>query len=196
LNFLTDFADQAVAVPLAAVIALLLALAGWTRAAFAWVLMVAATLGTIAFLKIIFIACGPSNFVGVVHSPSGHTATAAIIYGGLLALISRRCGVGLPWALSPAPIVSLLIGLSRISLGAHTWPEVLIGGLVGCAGTLTMLLLSGVPPPRVSLPRLVAFPIAIALIMHGNHIHVEDRIKSIGVRYAWIAAVCGGHASR
>ncbi len=37
MNFLTDFADQAVVLPFALVVAVALGVAGWWRGAFAWI---------------------------------------------------------------------------------------------------------------------------------------------------------------
>ena len=193
MTFLTDFADQAVVLPLAIVIALVLALTGWARGALIWLLAVVATIGAIAVLKVLFAACGPAQLGGVVSSPSGHTASGAIIYGGLLTLIIRRCGGGVGWALLPAPLVALLIGLSRIDLGAHTLPEVVIGGLVGCAGVLAMLALAGAPPRRLHLRWLFGPAVLVIVLMHGQHLHGEDLIKDFGSRYIWLKAACGDH---
>jgi membrane-associated phospholipid phosphatase len=190
VNFLTDFADQAVVLPLALVIALVLALTGWARGTAAWLLAVVGTLGTMGLLKILFGVCGPAQFGGIISSPSGHTAAAAILYGGLLGLIVRRCGGGLGPALLPAQVVVLLIGVSRIELGAHTLPEVVIGALVGCAGVLAVLLLAGPPPRRMHLPRLLGPALFVVVLMHGYHLQAEEQIKQQSWRFAWLTAVC------
>ena len=193
LTFLTDFADQAVVLPLALVVALVLALTGWKRGAFIWLLAVLGTIGTIALLKIAFATCGPAQFGGVVKSPSGHTASAAIIYGGLIALIGRRWGASIGWAFLAAPVAVLVIGLSRVELGAHTLPEVVIGGVIGCAGVLAVLVIAGAPPPRLHSPRLIGPAVFVAVVMHGNHLHGEDQIRAFAGRYAWLASVCFYH---
>ena len=193
MTFLTDFADQAVVLPLALVIALAMALIGWARGALVWLTAVVGTFGVIALLKIILAACGPVHIGGEIQSPSGHTAAAAIVYGGLIALIVRRCGMGICLAFLPAPVVVLLIGLSRIELGAHTPAEVVIGGLVGCVGTLAMLLLVGAPPLRFNLRWIVGPAVIVAVAMHGYHLNAEDGLREIGGRFAWLAAVCGVH---
>ena len=54
----TDFGDQAVLLPLAAGIALLLALSGWRRGALAWTAAIGGTLALILLLKLRFFACG------------------------------------------------------------------------------------------------------------------------------------------
>ena len=188
--FLTDFADQAVLLPLALVIALALALTGWARGALVWLVAVIITFGLIALLKIILAACGPVHFGGEVQSPSGHTAAAAIVYGGLIALIIRRCGAGIGWAMLPAPLVVVLIGLSRIEIGAHTPAEVVVGGLIGCVATLVMLILAGAPPLRLRLRWLVGPACVVAVAMHGYHLHAEDGLREIGEGYAWLVAFC------
>ena len=54
----TDFGDQGVLLPLAAGIALLLALSGWRRGALAWTAAIGGTLALILLLKLRFFACG------------------------------------------------------------------------------------------------------------------------------------------
>jgi membrane-associated phospholipid phosphatase len=187
--FLTDFADQAVVLPLALVIALVLGLTGWARGAAVWLVAVIGTLGTMTLLKILFGACGPAEFGGVISSPSGHTAAAAILYGGLLGLLVRRCGGGIGPALLPAPVVVGLIGVSRLELGAHTLPEVVIGAVVGLAGVLGVLFCSGPPPRRVWPSRLLGPALFVMLLLHGYHLRAEEQIRQSG-RFAWLTAVC------
>jgi membrane-associated phospholipid phosphatase len=188
VTFLTDFADQAVVLPTALAIALLLALTGWARGAAVWLLAVMGTTGAITLLKILFVACGPAQFGGIVSSPSGHTA-AAILYGGLAGLAVRRCGGGTGLAFLPAPVVVVAFGLTRVQLGAHTVPEVVIGAVAGCAGVLAVLLLAGPPPRRVRLPRLLGPALFVAVLMHGYHLRAEEQLRHAG-RFAWLAAAC------
>lgn len=193
VNFLTDFGDQAVVLPLALVIVLALAMTGWPCGAIVWLLAVLGTIGTMALLKVVFVSCGPVQLGSPVESPSGHTAAAAVSYGGLIALISRRAGLSLGWALVPAPLIALLIGVSRIELGAHSLPEAMIGGAIGCAGVLAMLLLAGKPPRQVRLSWLIGPAVFVVVVMHGQHLHGEDQIRTFAGRHAWLAAVCGDH---
>ena len=78
-QFVTDFGDQAVLLPLAAGVTLVFALAGWRRGAVAWAAAVVGTLALMVVLKLVFLACGHLLPGSQLHSPSGHTAAAAAI---------------------------------------------------------------------------------------------------------------------
>ncbi|MDE2007851.1 MAG: PA-phosphatase, partial [Rhodospirillales bacterium] len=82
MTFLTDFADQAVVLPLWLAIGAVLALSGWRRGAAAWLIAVGATLAAVGIGKLAGISCGPPW----LRSPSGHTAAAGVVAGGLAVL--------------------------------------------------------------------------------------------------------------
>ena len=56
MKFLTDFADQAVILPLVFAIAAALAIQGWIRGAVVWLSVIFVTFGTILVLKLFFLA--------------------------------------------------------------------------------------------------------------------------------------------
>src|SRR6267142_1179921 len=85
----TDFGDQAVVLPLAVGIALIFALSGWRRGALAWTAAIGSTLGLILFLKLRFFACDHLLTEARPGNPSGHTAAATALYGGVLAITMR-----------------------------------------------------------------------------------------------------------
>ena len=76
LRFLTDFADQAVVLPLVLAVALVLALQGWRRGAAAWLVAIGATFAVILVLKLVFLGCTPLFGPADMRSPSGHVAAA------------------------------------------------------------------------------------------------------------------------
>ena len=59
MRILTDFADQAVLLPLILAVGTILLALGWGRAARAWAFAVPGTLVAMLVLKIIFLACAP-----------------------------------------------------------------------------------------------------------------------------------------
>lgn len=184
LIFLTDFADQAVILPLLAVTAVILLLQRRWHLAFAWSLAIAAVLGTLLVLKVACSACGwlvpafgPTELD--LHSPSGHAAASAVTYGALVALLA---GVrpGLPsraLALTTALAVAILIGLTRLQLGAHSLAEVLLGASVGIAGAAAFVYFAGADPAG-SRNRSVLFgAVLVVTVFHGHHLPAEAVIQ-------------------
>jgi membrane-associated phospholipid phosphatase len=190
VHFLTDFADEAVVLPATLAVGLLLFAQGWRRGAAAWLGAIGLTLGAVLLLKLL---CGgvlpgaglPSP---ELRSPSGHAAAAAVLYGGLTALLlvgpsaGRAAAIALGWA--------GLFALTRLALGVHTVPEVLVGGAVGIGGAASLRWLAGVRPPQLrrwSLPAAVA---AVALLMHGDHLRLERPIDRMARDFAGVPPAC------
>src|ERR1700746_1643590 len=96
---ITNFGDQAVILPLAVGIALVLALSGWRRGALAWASVIGGTLAFVLLLKLRFFGCGHFLPEASFSNPSGHTAAAAAVYGGLLAMMVRAICDDKRWAL-------------------------------------------------------------------------------------------------
>ena len=191
MQFLTDFADQAVLLPLAAAIGLALALAGWWRGCGAWVVAVSGVLGSVAVLKYVFYAC--FNLLGVtaIHSPSGHTAASAVIMGGGLVLFLR--GRVPPVLLAAIPVaVAVVFGISRLAVHAHSVPEVLAGGAVGLAGTAGLAWLAGPHPPVPGWPASLA-AVAVLTILHGLHLHAETALHDTGL-FWWLPLPSACHS--
>lgn len=67
--------------------------------------------------------------------PSGHAANATLLYGALAVLVCRRVrSPRLRWAVATAAaLMILLVGTSRLVLGAHHFSDVIAGMLVGAA---------------------------------------------------------------
>lgn len=176
MHFLTDFADQAVILPLMLAVALALALGGWRRGAVAWLFGIAATLAAVLLGKVFVCACDPLPMLDL-RSPSGHTAAAAVAYGGLLALLAPSGRRAPLLAAAGAVAAAVLIGGSRLALGMHTASDVLVGAVAGVAGALVLARLAGARPPRLPRALPVAAALAVVIVFHGVHLHAEDRIN-------------------
>ena len=191
MSFLTDFADQAVILPLALAMAVLLTACGWGRGAMAWIACVGATLALTGFAKLLLAACGPVQVGAGLRSPSGHTAAATIVYGGLLCLGWRRAHPASAWlAVVAALAVSVAIGLTRVALDAHTLPDVLAGGMVGGLGLAALLALAGPPPQRLRPAWLAIVVVAVAILTHGLHVRAEPAIGEVARRLAALLPGC------
>ncbi len=183
MQYLTDFADQAVMLPLAAAAAFGFAMFGWWRGLLAWLVVVPGVLGTVGVLKFVFFSCaGPLAATGI-HSPSGHTAAAAVIYGGLCVLLLRgRVPDGVLFAVPPA--FAVLFGVSRLAVHAHVPAEVLMGGGIGLAGAAVLVPLAGRRPDLRTWPFVLAAAL-VALAFHGLRAQAE-RLTHDAWLFAWV----------
>ncbi len=181
MQFLTDFADQAVVLPLAAYVLLVLAGLGWRRGALAWGAAVGGVLGVMLVLKLVAFACASHlAWTGVV-SPSGHTATAAVVYGGLLALLATRSTRSTLVAAGLGGAFAALVGLTRLMLHVHTAGDVLVGAAVGVAGAVLMRRLAGVRPSRPSSPWILLVGCVVVFALHGTRLEAESRLHWLAV---------------
>jgi membrane-associated phospholipid phosphatase len=185
VRFLTDFADQTVIIPLVLAVAIALAVQGWRRGAVVWLLVVTATFSATLVLKLMCLACSPVFRPMDLHSPSGHVAAATVVAGGLAVMLTRHRTSILPAAV----IAAIVIGISRVVLGVHSLPEVIIGASIGLAGAAALLRFSG-PPPRLRLAPLVAVIVVVAGLFHGLHLPAEAAIRHTAFRAALFIPAC------
>ena len=185
VTYLTDFADQAVILPLVLATAVALAVQGWRRGAVVWLVVVGATFVTMLVLKLMFLSCSPLFGPMDVHSPSGHVAAATVVAGGLAAMLTRRRASILPAAL----VAAVVIGISRLVLGMHSLPEVIVGALVGLTGAAALLRFAGAPP-RLRTAPLVAVIVVVAILFHGLHLPAEAAIRHTAFRAAQYIPAC------
>jgi membrane-associated phospholipid phosphatase len=187
--FLTDFADEAVVLPVAAVVLVVLLMLGWRRGALAWLLGVGGVLGIMLVLKLIVFACiWRLPGLGLV-SPSGHTAAAAVVYGGLLALLAPRHRGGALLGALAGGAFALLVGLTRLALHVHTVPDVVVGAAVGVTGAMLLRRFAGVRPETLSSPRLVLTACVAIGLFHGHRLAAETRIRSLALD-VWPLSLC------
>jgi membrane-associated phospholipid phosphatase len=183
MTFVTDFADQAVVLPLIATVALSLGILGWRRGAVGWLAAVGASFASVVVLKLGFLDCADAVGLPVLRSPSGHTAAAAVIVGGFTVML----GCGRPTTLAAAVLGALVIGATRMALGVHSLLEVIVGGAVGVAGALGFAIIAG-RAPRLRLQWVFASVAMVALLLHGRHLDAEPRIRLVAFSLPFCSA--------
>ena len=186
MRFVTDFADLAVALPLALCVAAVLGSAGWWRGVAAWGVAVGAMLAGVLTLKLLFLGCAAPT--GPLFSPSGHTAVGGLLYGGMAAIwLRQRVDLWAAVGLGGVP-AAVVIGITRLALHAHSVPEVGLGACVGLAGLAWMLGMAGLPPQGLRIGRVVLVALPIVVMLHGMRLPAEMSLR----RFAgWMpASVC------
>ncbi|UEA60124.1 phosphatase PAP2 family protein [Gordonia otitidis] len=89
-------------------------------------------------LKHIFARARPPRDDRLLHIesysfPSGHSMMTMVVYG-LIAVAAYRLIPWVrahPWSMALAPVISILVGLTRIYLGVHWTTDVLAGWIIG-----------------------------------------------------------------
>jgi membrane-associated phospholipid phosphatase len=192
MQFLTDFADEAVVLPLALTLCLAFLAAGWRRGALAWAVVVPGTLLAVVVAKMMVVACGSLLPLHGLKSPSGHTASAAVVYGGLMALLlpEPARGARRPFAaLLLAAMFAVAFGGTRLALHVHTRSDVLAGACIGVAGALALARLAGPRPSGLRIAIPVATACAVVLLLHGTHLRAEMQIDRMA-RIVWPLTLC------
>jgi membrane-associated phospholipid phosphatase len=160
-HLITRFGEVQILLPAALLAALALLRRPQTRPiALLWVSSLSGALLLTTASKVVFIGWGIGwpelNFTGI----SGHAMVAAAVYPLVLgALASRAPPPGRRVALGAGYAIALLVGISRVALGAHSSSEVLAGLLVGGAASAMALELVRLPRAAVN----PAIPAALAL---------------------------------
>lgn len=183
MSFLTDFADQAVVLPLVVAVAVVLALQGWRRGAVAWLGAIGATFSIVLVLKLVFLGCAPVFGPAELQSPSGHAAAAAVLCGGVVAIRGGRRRT----ILIVAVLTAIVIGLTRVELRLHSWPEAALGAAIGLAGALVMARLAG-PPAALRLRPMVLTAAVVMALFHGRHMDAEFAIQQAAAGTGWCQA--------
>ena len=187
MNFLTDFGDLAVLLPLSAVMLIwLLSLRPRSNAIW-WLVAFGLCVGLTGLLKIYLYTCQP---FAELQSPSGHTSLSTLVYGATAVVVAAEAA---RWqrviALGSGILVVCGIAISRIVLGAHSPLEVVCGAVIGSIA-LAVFAREYLrhKPASLSLRPLMLALVLLAALLHGQALHAEEMLHAIG-RYLGVGAV-------
>ncbi len=190
-HFVSDLADQALILPLTAVVAGVLLLGGRSRLALAWLGVVGSVFAAMLLMKLSLSICEPL-IPRALHSPSGHTAAAAVVYGGLLRISAEPTAQRDSLALLLGLAITIAVGTSRVWLGAHTALEVVLGGAIGFAGVLLFARTARASLGAGTVSLLLAGMAIVALATHGAHLPAERWIGAIAHLLRAKFSICTG----
>jgi hypothetical protein len=143
-------------------------------------------------LKIGFHACGNEIPGLAIRSPSGHSAFSTTVYGcGALLLGSGRSNFWRFWIVLATLGLIGAIAVSRVTLHAHSEPEVLAGLVVGFACIAFFRLRTAGAPDIAGRWRLLFATFAmLAVLTHGQHLNAEGLIQSIAHHLRGSVGIC------
>lgn len=181
----------------ASVLLLVYLLVAWQpRLALGWALALAACGSATVAFKLAFHACGRTLTDFDVVSPSGHASFATLFYGALALLLAAGRDRWQRRALGAATLLLvLLIGASRVRIGAHSVEEVTIGLGVGAAALALFAAIHARTGRAALSPVPVAAGFAVALVMlGGQHLPVEHVIAAGAWRLSAALDICAAPA--
>jgi membrane-associated phospholipid phosphatase len=202
---ITFVGDSVVLLPLAFIIAAWLAVNGSRRLAVLWSGLLVAGLAIVVASKIAFLGWGIGSQSLDFTGFSGHAMRAAAVLPVLpfvmLPQASRHLRLG---AMAVAIVLAMLIGISRIAVGAHSVSEVVGGALLGAVTGAVFLWLAkpDLPPVRhawaifvglfAMLATARAEPAPTNRWMVGIALYVSGHDRPFD-RSDWPARTCGRH---
>jgi len=133
-DYLSAFGDPFLTLPLAAAIVVWLAIKGSRRIALAWAAFFCLAVLLVGVTKFAYAGWGIA--IEAVHFTviSGHTMLSSAVYPIAFYLCAHGAGKRLTrWAVCCGIGFALLIGISRVMVGAHSQSEVIVGWLLGFA---------------------------------------------------------------
>jgi membrane-associated phospholipid phosphatase len=188
VSTITNLGDAALLLPGSLALCLVLIGQGHRRAAEAWLLTGGIVIALTVVTKVGFYGCGVRQSSWDLISPSGHTSFSAIFYGSCAVLAANgRSQYQRVLIHAGAVLLVGLIGISRVLMEAHTWPEVMVGAVLGGGGVaLFGHLLSNDDVRPVRLRVLAASLAAAAVLLQDQHLSAEPLIRQIASSlHAW-----------
>jgi membrane protein DedA with SNARE-associated domain/membrane-associated phospholipid phosphatase len=174
----TELGDSFVNICISGSVLLVLLLRRRYRTAGYWVLTILGGLVGVQLLKWLVHLPRP---VAIYHGasaygfPSGHTTMSVILYGFLAILIARGLSSTLRWGLFVSVfLISFIIAISRLYLGAHWLSDVLGGFLIGTSWT-ALLGIAYLKRPGEGVPRRLLGLVAVLVIVIAGGWHVTQR---------------------
>jgi membrane-associated phospholipid phosphatase len=179
IQIVTHFGDLAIMIPLIVILAAwLLWVRGWITVAW-WLIAVVLCAGSIALLKIYFFACPLSE----LRSPSGHSSLSTLVYGALALIVAAQWqGWRRITIIGLGVLLVAGVAFSRILLGAHNWPEVITGVVVGLFALtgFSIFYLRYRTAQGVLWPLLVA-AIVVVILFNDQEVQAETFLHQLSV---------------
>ncbi|AXA90455.1 phosphatase PAP2 family protein [Massilia sp. YMA4] len=172
--------------PLGVAIAVWLVAGRSWRLSLAWCLLYGAGMALVVVTKLAYMGWGIGipeiKFAGL----SGHAMRACAVFPVVLYLAFRRLGSpARRLALAAGIVLALLVSISRVPVLAHSWSEVVLGGIVGFAVAAGFIWQARSEHPTVVGRVLLALCIPPLLVVPTTEpVYTEGMLKKLAVALA------------
>jgi membrane-associated phospholipid phosphatase len=179
-NYVTDFGDTAITLPLSVLMICFLFFLGERRAGIGLALALAACGIAIALVKLVLQSCGhPLLSIDLVN-PSGHAALSTMVFGSLGFLLSHGSTAERRWIFTTSSLTIILaIAVSRLALAFHSPAEVLAGVALGLVALIIFCYAARSLPARREFLWLGLFALVVIGLIHGSRWPIEEVIQSL-----------------
>jgi membrane-associated phospholipid phosphatase len=175
-QLLSAFGDPFLTLPLAGIILCWLALSGQRRVALAWALFFCLAVTLVGLSK--FAYAGWGVHISSLHFTviSGHTMLSSAVYPLALYLCAQGRGARTAHAAALVGVLfALVIGVSRVMVGAHSQSEVVIGALLGLAvSSVSIRTLARAAQPLAPTLRFVLLCAATTFACYGHAAPIQQ----------------------
>jgi membrane-associated phospholipid phosphatase len=191
-HFVTIFGDGAILVPLSGAVFVYLIYTKQLPLALEWALTIGICLLMTLCAKLLLLACGAAVPQMDLRSPSGHVSFSAVFYGCAAVLAGGKLTGWKRYAIGfGVTVLIILIGVSRVRIGAHSTSETIAGFLIGlpCVAIFAYLRSRGeIQTDRLIPITVILFLWAFALQQTGIHFSAE---RWIGHLLVWLGGAPG-----
>jgi membrane-associated phospholipid phosphatase len=169
-DFLSAFGDSYLTLPLACVIGFWLAATGRGRSALAWASLFCLAMLVVGVTKFAYAGWGVE--IGALHFTviSGHSMLSSAVYPMAFYLCASGLGArAARWSARLGIVFAILIGVSRVMVGAHSESEVVVGWVLGFALSAWLTRrLAGVEPEPAPSSWLALACMTTAVVCYGH----------------------------
>ncbi|AEA64583.1 phosphatase PAP2 family protein [Burkholderia gladioli] len=183
-NWITYFGSAGITLPLAATLAIWLALGYSARLALTWLAVLGVAVAAVGLTKIAFLGWGIGIRAWDFTGFSGHSMLSSSVYPVAMMIAMTRAHPALRAAGVAAGLaLGVAVSFSRVVLSAHSPSESITGCVVGALAALSFVLIAWrAEPHRWSVPAVVASLAIVTITLHGIPVPSQRWVTEVALK--------------
>ncbi len=183
-NWITYFGSAAITLPLAATLAIWLALGFSARLALTWLAVLGVAMAAVGLTKVAFLGWGIGIRAWDFTGFSGHSMLSTSVYPIAMMIALTRAHPALRMAgVACGLTLGAAVSLSRVVLSAHSPSEAITGCVVGAVAALSFVVIAWrAEPHRWSVPAVVASLAVVTIALHGISVPSQRWVTAFALK--------------